>query len=579
MAEPTCGRARIAVLISGSGTNMAALLYASRQGAPFEIVLVASNDPHAGGLSLAEAEGIPTFSLSHKGMQRAEHDAAMDAAIRKSGAEYVALAGYMRVLSDEMVQRWEGRMLNIHPSLLPKYKGLDPHARALEAGDEVAGASVHLVTTELDGGEVLGRAEVAIMGGDTPETLALRVKIAEHQLYPQVLGAYVSRGSDPDYLLGRLRELALAASEMQKSASDTTESVSWEPVYEQFEDRIASLQGHSKKPMSQSFSDLMRENITELEEMSRTGDKPGITIDLYEDWNKVAGRGMGGDLIILAARPSMGKTAISTAIAAGAAKAGHPTKYKSIEMHGKKIALRACASILWEQDVTPTYTQLQEGNLLPHQWQELHKVEEEIDGWPLFIETCAEFYVEDLASDIRRTNRMLERKGQPPLKYCIIDYLGKIKTRQRFNNTNDRITYICHTLKEVAVKTETIMIVLAQLSRAIEQREDKRPLLSDLRDSGSIEQDADVVVFLYREEYYHVRTRPPENQPAKLETWKAKLFEIQHQLEIFSSKRREGALAKRLSYFNTEFQAIRDQDYFNWKSQQESTETMDRGWK
>jgi len=385
--------------------------------------------------------------------------------------------------------------------------------------------------------------------------------------------------ADQIYDLAMLRELALAASEMQKSASDTTESVSWEPVYEQFEDRIASLQGHSKKPMSQSFSDLMRENITELEEMSRTGDKPGITIDLYEDWNKVAGRGMGGDLIILAARPSMGKTAISTAIAAGAAKAGHPTKYKSIEMHGKKIALRACASILWEQDVTPTYTQLQEGNLLPHQWQELHKVEEEIDGWPLFIETCAEFYVEDLASDIRRTNRMLERKGQPPLKYCIIDYLGKIKTRQRFNNTNDRITYICHTLKEVAVKTETIMIVLAQLSRAIEQREDKRPLLSDLRDSGSIEQDADVVVFLYREEYYHVRTRPPENQPAKLETWKAKLFEIQHQLEIFSSKRREGALAKRLSYFNTEFQAIRDQDYFNWKSQQESTETMDRGWK
>ena len=219
MAEPTCGRARIAVLISGSGTNMAALLYASRQGAPFEIVLVASNDPHAGGLSLAEAEGIPTFSLSHKGMQRAEHDAAMDAAIRKSGAEYVALAGYMRVLSDEMVQRWEGRMLNIHPSLLPKYKGLDPHARALEAGDEVAGASVHLVTTELDGGEVLGRAEVAIMGGDTPETLALRVKIAEHQLYPQVLGAYVSRGSDPDCLLGRLRELALALPEAEEQGS------------------------------------------------------------------------------------------------------------------------------------------------------------------------------------------------------------------------------------------------------------------------------------------------------------------------------------------------------------------------
>lgn len=212
-------RAKVAVLISGSGTNMAALLYASRLGAPFEIVLVASNDPAAGGLSLAEAEGIPTFALSHKGMDRAAHDAAMDEAIRDLGAEFVALAGYMRVLGDELVARWEGRMLNIHPSLLPKYKGLDPHARALESGDEFAGASVHLVTTELDGGEVLGQAEVAVIGGDTSETLALRVKMAEHQLYPRVLADYVSRPYDPDWLLGRVRKMALALPEAEEQAS------------------------------------------------------------------------------------------------------------------------------------------------------------------------------------------------------------------------------------------------------------------------------------------------------------------------------------------------------------------------
>ena len=212
-------RARVAVLISGSGTNMAALLYASRLNAPFEIVLVASNDPNAGGLALAEAEGIPTFALPHKGMDRAAHDAAMDAAIRESGAEFVALAGYMRVLGDEMVARWEGRMLNIHPSLLPKYKGLDPHARALQAGDEVAGASVHLVTTELDGGEVLGQSQVAVIGGDTPETLGLRVKLAEHQLYPRVLADYVSRPYDPEWLLKRVSELALALPEAEAATS------------------------------------------------------------------------------------------------------------------------------------------------------------------------------------------------------------------------------------------------------------------------------------------------------------------------------------------------------------------------
>lgn len=204
-------RAKVAVLISGKGTNMAALLYASRQaGAAYEIVLVASNDPEAEGLKLAEAEGVATFALSHRGMARADHDAAMDRAVREAGADYIALAGYMRILGMDFVSRWEGRMLNIHPSLLPKYPGLDTHARAIEAGDTHAGASVHLVTDDLDMGEVLGRAEVAILPGDTPETLAERVKLAEHQLYPRVLSEYAARPFDPDWLVARVRERAMA---------------------------------------------------------------------------------------------------------------------------------------------------------------------------------------------------------------------------------------------------------------------------------------------------------------------------------------------------------------------------------
>jgi len=213
-------RAKIAVLISGSGTNMAALLYAARlPGSPYAIVLVASNDPDAAGLKLAEAEGVPTFALSHKGMDRAAHDAAMDAAIRQAGAQYVALAGYMRVLGEEMVKSWEGRMLNIHPSLLPKYRGLDTHARAIAAGDSHAGASVNLVTSELDGGEVLGQVKVAILPGDTPDVLARRVLIAEHQLYPRVLAEYVSRARNPEWLTARVRERALALAEADEVLS------------------------------------------------------------------------------------------------------------------------------------------------------------------------------------------------------------------------------------------------------------------------------------------------------------------------------------------------------------------------
>lgn len=213
-------RAKVAVLISGSGTNMAALLYASRaQDCPYELVLVASNNPDAGGLKLAEAEAVPTFALSHKGMARAEHDAAIDAAIRQSGAEYVALAGYMRILTPEFVAGWEGRMLNIHPSLLPKYKGLHTHEQAVANGDSHGGCSVHLVTAELDGGPVLGQTPVAILPGDSTETLAARVLIAEHQLYSRVLARFVTRERDPEWLLGKLRERATALPEADEAPS------------------------------------------------------------------------------------------------------------------------------------------------------------------------------------------------------------------------------------------------------------------------------------------------------------------------------------------------------------------------
>lgn len=213
-------RAKVAALISGSGTNMAALLYASRAAdCPYEIVLVASNNPDAGGLTLAEAEGIPIFALPHKGMARTDHDKAMDAAIRASGAQYVALAGYMRILTPEFVAGWEGRMLNVHPSLLPKYKGLHTHEQAIANGDSHGGVSVHLVTAELDDGPILGQTPVAILPGDTAESLAARVLIAEHQLYSRMLAKLVTRESDPEYILEKLRELALTLPETDEVVS------------------------------------------------------------------------------------------------------------------------------------------------------------------------------------------------------------------------------------------------------------------------------------------------------------------------------------------------------------------------
>lgn len=184
-------RVRVAVLISGRGSNLEALADYKRKADPYyEIVLVASNVPEARGLVLARRFGLPTWAHSHKGMERAEFDRLVDAELRRRDVEVVALAGYMRLLSPEFIRAWEGRILNIHPSLLPAYKGLDTHRRALLAGEEYAGCSVHLVTEELDSGPVFAQSQVRIEPRDDPETLAARVLEAEHELYPRALDEY-----------------------------------------------------------------------------------------------------------------------------------------------------------------------------------------------------------------------------------------------------------------------------------------------------------------------------------------------------------------------------------------------------
>lgn len=172
---------------------MALVEASSAADARFKVVLVASDQPDAPGLAWAGDQGIACWSLSPKGIGKAAHEAALDAALREAEVAFIALAGFMRILSADFVARWEGRILNIHPSLLPKYKGLDTHARAIDAGDKIAGCSVHVVTEELDAGEVLGRAVVPILAGDTSDMLAKRVLAAEHRLYPRLLADYVAR--------------------------------------------------------------------------------------------------------------------------------------------------------------------------------------------------------------------------------------------------------------------------------------------------------------------------------------------------------------------------------------------------
>lgn len=184
-------RVRVGVLISGRGSNMVALAeWHRREERAYDIVLVAANDPEARGLLAARVLGIPTWGQSHKGLAREAFDELVDAELKRHRVEIVALAGYMRLLSPAFIAGWRDRILNIHPSLLPAYKGLDTHNRAILAGEMFGGCSVHLVTEALDDGPVLGQTQVRIRERDTAETLAARVLTEEHKLYPETLDAY-----------------------------------------------------------------------------------------------------------------------------------------------------------------------------------------------------------------------------------------------------------------------------------------------------------------------------------------------------------------------------------------------------
>jgi len=193
---------RVAILISGGGSNMNALVHDMRGNHPARTVLVLSNDPNAGGLAVAASMGVRTATVDHRRFtgDREAFESALQAVLDKARPDTLCLAGFMRILTPVFVDRWKGRILNIHPSLLPKYRGLDTHARAIIAGDKEAGCSVHEVTADLDAGPVLGQARVPIEPNETPRTLAAKTLKLEHRLYPAVLRRFASGDKRPVFL-------------------------------------------------------------------------------------------------------------------------------------------------------------------------------------------------------------------------------------------------------------------------------------------------------------------------------------------------------------------------------------------
>jgi len=221
MANPNLARTRAAILISGRGANMAALIAAAKKpDYPAEIALVLSNRPDAAGLKRVAAEGIATAVVDHTefGKDREGFDRAVQALLESHRIEIVCLAGFMRLFTPWLVARWSGRMINIHPALLPAFKGLHTHERALEAGVKIHGATVHFVVPEVDSGPIIAQAAVPVLDDDTPDTLAARVLAAELRVYPLALALVA--GGKAGVVQGTVRNAATVAATAQLIVPD-----------------------------------------------------------------------------------------------------------------------------------------------------------------------------------------------------------------------------------------------------------------------------------------------------------------------------------------------------------------------
>lgn len=312
-------------------------------------------------------------------------------------------------------------------------------------------------------------------------------------------------------------------------------------------------------PSTVPFHRAFDQVIEEIKAVEGGAAPAGFTIKRFNDWNHVVGRMEEGDMILLGARPSMGKTAVAVTVALGAAENGIATDFLSLEMDRRKMTRRALAAMLFDPAGSIPYQDLIDGRVKKEGWRRIFEAREDLEKLPLTISDPPVMAVEDVVPHIRKRQREFAKRGLE-LKFVVLDYIGRLTSRKRFGSETELLSYISRTLKGAAKECGVALLALSQLSRALEQRENKRPMLADLRQSGSLEQDADAVVFLYRDEYYLERIEPKRDQVEKWEKWAAEIANVRDDMELYSSKARESALRKRISKFFTKVQAVVDHD-------------------
>lgn len=285
----------------------------------------------------------------------------------------------------------------------------------------------------------------------------------------------------------------------------------------------------------------------------------GIRIDGLDDFNQLTGDLRRGEVMILGGRPSMGKTATALGITLGAARGGFGTLFISLEMRVEELMARAITDLIFEYGNSLSFNHVRRGRFGAFDRQRIADARQTIDAWPLVITDPSTLTIGRLAMMIRRYQRQMTARGQR-LDLVVIDYLGLIRGNDRKAKRYEEVGEISRILKQVAKECDVALIVLAQLNRECEKREDKRPQLSDLRDAGDIEQDADVVMFVYREEYYLERAEP-DAFDKKRDAWEQAMGAARDRIELIAAKVRQGRVGKRLCYFFGAHQAVRGSSF------------------
>jgi len=332
-----------------------------------------------------------------------------------------------------------------------------------------------------------------------------------------------------------------------------------EELVERIDNALSASLQRSQTTRSLTLPAAFDKTMQAIEDEAAGIGPQGIRIDGLADFNQLTGDLRRGEVMVLGGRPSMGKTALALSLTLGSARAGFGTLFISLEMRVEELMTRAITDLIFEYGDSPSFDSVRRGRLSAFDKQRIADVRAKVDSWPLVITDPPTLSIGRLAMMIRRYQRQMAAKGKT-LDMVVIDYLGLIRGNDRRAKRYEEVGEISRTLKQIAKECDVALIVLAQLNRECEKRDDKRPQLSDLRDAGDIEQDADIVMFVYREQYYLERAEP-DAADKKREQWEVAMGHARDRIELIAAKVRQGRVGKRLCYFFGAHQAVRGSSY------------------